>query len=52
MENQKENNYTVTANYNQDGKKFEEILKTHIEKLTKIPIGDWHLQKYDLKYKW
>lgn len=46
------NNYSITANYNEQGNCFEKILEKHIKNLLKLPTGSWNLENYDIKYRW
>ncbi len=51
METEKANEYTVTLNYKNTNIQFTDIIKNHINNLTKMPFEYWHLKDYSLKYK-
>lgn len=51
MKGKKDNEYSIICNYNNSDKEFKNIIQNHIKNLIKIPVRDWHLQEYDLKYK-
>lgn len=51
MKMEKANEYTVTFKYKNEDIQFKDIIKNHINNLTKMPVEYWHLQNYSLKYK-
>lgn len=48
MQSKKDNEYSITCNYDNSEKEFKSILQNYIKYLIKIPVGDWNLQKYEL----